>query len=209
MVPCTGKLAVHLRVVRMQRLLRCADSKTRARSHSIVPWGLIVRACLSSQSKSNSCVPKEACLGDWRGFPPCLVNTGGLKEINNPISFCPYGRGIVLFGVLKWSLAQTCTSAWEIMSQKMPSQLDFSFAVLAGRLKDIETNLHVTCRSCPFTWGMKLAEEAMLECFCPCGICPGDTWPLLSLGLSLTSENSLDSWQNCRIYQQRNSLFSK
>lgn len=105
MVPCIGKLAVHLRAVRMQHLLRCADSKTHARSHSIVPWGLVVRTSLSSQSISNSCIPKDAYLRDWRYFPPCLVTTSGLKEINNPISFCSYGRGIVLFEVLKWSLA--------------------------------------------------------------------------------------------------------
>lgn len=70
MVLCTGKLAVCLRAVRMQRLLRCAASKTRARSHSIVPWRLIVRAFVSSQSKSNSRIPIRACLHGWRrGFP--------------------------------------------------------------------------------------------------------------------------------------------
>lgn len=111
MVPFTGKLAVCLRAVRMQRLLRCADSKTHARSHYTVPWGLVVRASLSSQSKSNSHVHKQACLCDWRGFPPCLVTTGGLKEMNDHISLCSYGKGTVLFGVLKWSLAQTCASA--------------------------------------------------------------------------------------------------
>lgn len=141
MVPFTGKLAVHLRAVRMQCLLRCADSKTHARSHSTVPWGLVVRASLSSQSKSNSGIPKEACLSDWRGFPPCLVTTGGLKEMDDPISFCSYGRCIVfcVFCVLcMWGSEMelgpdVCASAWETMNQKMPSQLDFSFAVLAGR----------------------------------------------------------------------------
>lgn len=113
MVPCTGKEAVHLRAVRMQCLLRCADSKIHARSHSIVPWGLVVRASLHSQSKSNSHIPRDACLSDWRGFLPCLETTGGLKEINDLISLCFYGRGIVLFGVLKWSLAQTCVNVLE------------------------------------------------------------------------------------------------
>lgn len=62
MVLCTGKLAECLRAVRMQRLLRCAASKTHARSHHIVPWGLVVRASLSSQSKSNSPIHIRACL---------------------------------------------------------------------------------------------------------------------------------------------------
>lgn len=65
MVPCTDKLAVCLRAVRMQHLLRCAGSKTQARSHSTVPWGLVARASLSSQSKSNSQIPKKACLYDF------------------------------------------------------------------------------------------------------------------------------------------------
>lgn len=74
MVLCTGKLAVCLRAVRMQRLLRCAASKTRARSHYIVPWRLIVRASLSSQAKSNSRIPIRACLCGWRRFFPILGN---------------------------------------------------------------------------------------------------------------------------------------
>lgn len=113
MVPFTGKLAECLRAVRMQHLLRCADSKTHARSHYTVPWGLAVRSSLSSQSKPNSHIHKQACLCDCRGFPPCLVTTGGLKEMNDHISFCSYGKGTVLFGVLKWSLAQTCVQGLE------------------------------------------------------------------------------------------------
>lgn len=143
-------------------------------------------------------------------FPPCLLTTGGLKETNDPISFCSCRRGIVLCGVLKWSLAQTCVQVLEkSWARRCHHSWISPLQFYQAGLKDTGTNLHVTCRSCPFTWGLKLAEEAMLECFCPCGICPGATRPLLSLGLSLTSENSLDSWQNCRIYQQRNSLFSK
>lgn len=75
MVLCTGKLAVCLGAVRTQRLLRCAASKTHARSHYLVPWRFIVAASLSSQSKSNSRIPGQARLCGWRGFfPPILGN---------------------------------------------------------------------------------------------------------------------------------------
>lgn len=105
MVLCTGKLAVCLGAVRTQRLLRCAASKTHARSHYLVPWRFIVAASLSSQSKSNSRIPGRARLCGWRGFfPPYLVTTGGLRRMNDCISFCSYGRGTVLFGLLKGSL---------------------------------------------------------------------------------------------------------
>ena len=67
---CTGKLAACLRAVRMQRLLRCAASKTHARSHCAVPWRLIVKASLTSQSKSNSHIPIRACLAGWSVFFP-------------------------------------------------------------------------------------------------------------------------------------------
>lgn len=122
MVPFTGKLAVCLRAVRMQRLLRCADSKTHARSHYTVPWGLVVRASLSSQSKSNSYVHKQACLCDWRGFPPCLVTTGGLKEMITSHSV-PMGRVLYYLGfwngawprrvqVLEKLWARRCHHSW-------------------------------------------------------------------------------------------------
>lgn len=91
-------------------------------------------ASLSSQSKSNSCIPIWACLCGWRGSSPCLVTTGGVKGKNDHTSFCSCGRGTVLTGVLKGSLVPNMSpSDWEIWSLEMPSQLDFSFAVLATR----------------------------------------------------------------------------
>lgn len=57
-VLCTDKLTACLRAVRMQHLLACAASETHVRSHYVVPWRLIARASLNSQSKSNSCIPK-------------------------------------------------------------------------------------------------------------------------------------------------------
>lgn len=94
---CTGKLAACLRAVRMQHLLRCAASKTHTRSHFIVPWRLIIRASLSCQSKSNSCIPIWTCLCGWRGFFPILVNRrwSGRNEWSHLILFLQEGYCII------------------------------------------------------------------------------------------------------------------
>lgn len=73
-VLCTDKLAACLRAVRMQRLVACAVSETHVRSHYVVPWRLIARDSLNSQSKSNFCIPKQACPCTWRFFFPLLGN---------------------------------------------------------------------------------------------------------------------------------------
>lgn len=196
MVLCTDKLAACLGAVRMQRLLRCAASKTHARSHYIVPWRLIVKACLSSQSKYNPHIPEWSCLCGWSLFNPYLANTGCLEGMIDHISFPLLWEGYHTLWGFTGEFGLRCFS--ECLRNLKPEDAITAGFFLWGFSRQgwrtLETNLHVTCRSCPFTWELKLAEEAMLECFCPCGICPGGTQPLPSPGLQLDSENSLDSW---------------
>lgn len=202
----------------MQCLLRCADSKSHARSHSIVPWGLVVRASLSSQSKSNSCIPREAFLSDRRGFPPCLETTSGLKEINYLISShlsVPMGGALYYLGL--WNGAwprRVCKCLRKCTLHEPEDAIRAGFLLCSFSRHGWRTQTLISMwpadpvLSCE---GWSLLKRQCWNAFAHVsqGICPGDTRPLLSLELSLTSENSLDSWQNCWIYQQRNSLFSK